>query len=415
MSKNSYIKNKISENEKKKKQKNKRISAIILLVFFSFCAIGSSFGIASFFGCQGVKEVSADSVNLIYDFKGSNIYHRTLGINPHAKFDPVGSTTYLSNFRFSLRGYNDVEENSYKTEIVFTTGYVQGDDDPYIIFGGPDPSPPVLERLPKDGSWTITQEKPTNDSFYDERFYNADFFCQQDTYDGPNDYNPSDAPFKCYFHMTVAYSNQSYFDANVVKVEFGHIKFNDRMDYEDYFYFTDTSEEVCLSWYNYKINYMRYYDNDGDYIEFQFPLYCGQKFDAQYLYDYRVYYLEPTDGVSSSDAYLQGVNKGYEQGKKDGLNEGYNKGYNYGKQDWYWAGYHEGLANNSDYTFVGLLGAAIDAPIIALFGDTVIDANGKTVRENGLLNFELLGMNLSAFLGGLLMASLVIAVIKLVL
>ena len=153
----------------------------------------------------------------------------------------------------------------------------------------------------------------------------------------------------------------------------------------------------------------------GDYIEFQFPLYCGQKFDAQYLYDYRVYYLEPTDGVSSSDAYLQGVNKGYEQGKKDGLNEGYNKGYNYGKQDWYWAGYHEGLANNSDYTFVGLLGAAIDAPIIALFGDTVIDANGKTVRENGLLNFELLGMNLSAFLGGLLMASLVIAVIKLVL
>ena len=404
MAKNDFIKIKLSEKEKKKKEKNKRISVIILLCFFTFCAIGSSLGIFSFFGCNAnVKEVKADTVNLSYEFKGSNLYFQTIGLYPNGYMDYIPSN-WTSNFRFSFTGFNDPIENSYRTDIVFTSGYNEYKWSPYNIYSfAQDFQAPFL--LPSDGSFSIYQKETDNDTFYHEEFLNYDFFCGFGV--------GADFKSRAFFRMVVKYSNQSYFDANVVKVVFGHFKFSTRDDFENYWY--DNSFYPDFSWFNVKFNYIRYYDNDGDYIEFQVPHYYGVAYDDQHLFDYRVYYLEQNGQLESSDAYLQGVNKGYEQGKKDGLDEGFKKGENFAKNTWYEAGFYDGVASKNDYTFVGLLGAVVDAPIIALFGDTVLDSEGNSVRVNGLLNFELLGVNLSSFLGGLLMASLIIAVVKLLL
>ena len=95
-----------------------------------------------------------------------------------------------------------------------------------------------------------------------------------------------------------------------------------------------------------------------------------------------------------SQGYSQGVADGYQNGLTDGEKVGYNKGYEYGEN----VGYNRGVGDSGEYTFLGLFTAVVDAPIKAFLG---------------LLDFEILGMDMQKFFLSILTAALCIAVYRL--
>lgn len=109
-------------------------------------------------------------------------------------------------------------------------------------------------------------------------------------------------------------------------------------------------------------------------------------------------------GLSSDNGDILGYNSGYQNGfnagKGQGYNDGYKNGYSVGKSEGKVIGRNEALASGNNYTFLGLLGAVVDAPITAI---------------SGLLNFNLLGFNMLNFFYALCTCALVIAVVRLIL
>ena len=144
------------------------------------------------------------------------------------------------------------------------------------------------------------------------------------------------------------------------------------------------------------------------------------------LIDYRNYIPADNDfyiagyNSASKGYYDNGYNKGYSVGK----DEGYKSGYSTGDAK----GYQRGLNDSNNYSFLSLFGAIFDAPIQALFGGTqrlpagtkITDSSGKTitltsdtiVNRGGMLNFNLMGVNLSGFVLALFSLSILIVVIK---
>lgn len=144
------------------------------------------------------------------------------------------------------------------------------------------------------------------------------------------------------------------------------------------------------------------------------------------LIDYRNY--KPLD----NDFYVAGYNaagdtnynNGYNVGYSNGEKAGYNTGFTAGDSK----GYQRGLSDSNNYSFFSLFGAIFDAPIQALFGGTqrlpagtkITDSTGKTitltsdtiVNRGGMLNFDLMGVNLSGFVLALFSLSIIIIVIK---
>lgn len=144
------------------------------------------------------------------------------------------------------------------------------------------------------------------------------------------------------------------------------------------------------------------------------------------LIDYRNY--KPLDNdfyvagynSASSGYYDTGYNNGYSVGKTDGYNTGFSAGDA--------QGYARGLESANTYSFLSLFGAIFDAPIKAIFGGTstlpagtkITDSNGNTitlqstttVSRGGLLNFNLMGVNLSGFVLALFSISIIVVVIK---
>lgn len=136
--------------------------------------------------------------------------------------------------------------------------------------------------------------------------------------------------------------------------------------------------------------------------------------------------------ANTSEAfYTDGFNKGYDRGYSEGIKDYkqtmyqdyeamYNKGYNdgvascedssgekfqkkydegfvAGKSAGYSSGYTAGAASAQNYTFMGLLGAVVDAPIKAF---------------TGLLDFDILGVNMSSFVLSMLTLSVIVIIIK---
>ena len=98
------------------------------------------------------------------------------------------------------------------------------------------------------------------------------------------------------------------------------------------------------------------------------------------------------------NVYYQGdmLAAAVDSAKKDGYNRGYQEGKVAGRE----VGYQEGIKDNGDYTFMGLLGAVFDAPIQAF---------------KGLLSFEVLGVNMTAFVSSLFGLAVILLIIKLIL
>lgn len=93
--------------------------------------------------------------------------------------------------------------------------------------------------------------------------------------------------------------------------------------------------------------------------------------------------------VKSQEAYDNGFSAGVNSiNKNDIFNQGYTKGFS------------EGSAEGSNYTFMSLLGAVIDAPISAF---------------TGMFDFTLLGVNLRSFILAMLTLAIVIVLIRIAL
>lgn len=101
-------------------------------------------------------------------------------------------------------------------------------------------------------------------------------------------------------------------------------------------------------------------------------------------------------GLTSNQSVIVGYNSGYNVG----LNDGYGNGYSVGLSEGKTIGYNMGVTSANNYSFLGLFGAVVDAPITAL---------------SGLLNFDLLGFNMLNFFYALCTCALVIAVVRMIL
>lgn len=92
-------------------------------------------------------------------------------------------------------------------------------------------------------------------------------------------------------------------------------------------------------------------------------------------------------------------NLGFEQGYKKGLEEGNRNKEAYGQAQKE-AGKQEGIAQANDYSFTSLISAVFDVPIQTLFG---------------MLNFNILGVNVLTFITSILSIMLLVFIIKLIL
>lgn len=159
-----------------------------------------------------------------------------------------------------------------------------------------------------------------------------------------------------------------------------------------------------------------YTDNNGKHFYIFFEL--NDEYNPTGSIDYislteRTYYFanssvspDPVDpSPNPSDSNYQA---GYEQGYYDGSNssyqtgfgDGYNDGRAVGYDDGYHSGYSAGVLNANDYSFLGLIGAVVDAPV-----NTFVS----------LLNFEIFGFNFLSCLTGILTIALIITIVRFIL
>lgn len=111
--------------------------------------------------------------------------------------------------------------------------------------------------------------------------------------------------------------------------------------------------------------------------------------------DYKNSILTEIDAI-----YRNGYNDGItasENSSGENLQKKYDEGFVAGKTAGYSSGYTAGAASQQNYTFMSLLGAVVDAPIKAF---------------TGLLDFDVLGVNMSSFVLSMLTLSVIVIIIK---
>lgn len=204
-------------------------------------------------------------------------------------------------------------------------------------------------------------------------------------------------------------------------------------------YNTDTKVETITNIRNGSFKVTANYDKDTNVYQFTVPdnklFLLNENYNKSYDM-FRSYVVQQdyknTKIPSDNALYLNGYqsaskdfyNNGYNDGVAAGEKSGYNKGFTAGDAQ----GYNRGVEVGGNYSFLGLFGAIFDAPINALFGGTttlpagttITDKNGNTttllssatVHRAGLLNFEVMGVNLSGFVLAMFSLSIIVVVIK---
>lgn len=114
-----------------------------------------------------------------------------------------------------------------------------------------------------------------------------------------------------------------------------------------------------------------------------------------------IYNLPMLDNNLTYNAgFDSGYQTGYDKGALDGNQTGFNQGYSEGSSVGYNKGYSAGINDSNQYTFMSLIGAVFDAPISAF---------------RGLFNFEILGVNMTAFVSSLFALAVIVVIIKIAL
>ncbi len=117
------------------------------------------------------------------------------------------------------------------------------------------------------------------------------------------------------------------------------------------------------------------------------------------------------------DGYRTGSDMGYEHGRQDGLELGYNNGYQQGEVDGYYNGSQDGYREGEKYGWDNGFGAGQDdmAKTSSTFKDVVFAIfDAPTRLIDGMLNFDIFGINLAGLVKTLLTLA-VVAVILVVL
>lgn len=137
-------------------------------------------------------------------------------------------------------------------------------------------------------------------------------------------------------------------------------------------------------------------NGSNSYIRIPYDVYGVLVFSYHNADDYyHAYHINLVYYPATS--YSEGYDAGFLAGQSDINTQQY---YNYGYSQGFSAGEISGAANANNYTFLGVIGAVIDAPIAGL---------------KGLLNFNLLGYNMQGFVLALLTLSVIILIIRLIL
>lgn len=114
---------------------------------------------------------------------------------------------------------------------------------------------------------------------------------------------------------------------------------------------------------------------------------------------YRSYFLNNPSTFTDNETYNAGFSRGMSEGLAANQQSIYNSGFNSGKSLGYSIGYQEGVDDSAEYTFLGLLGAVVDAPVQTFIG---------------LLNFEILGFNFLSFLTAIFTIGLIFFIVRFV-
>lgn len=202
----------------------------------------------------------------------------------------------------------------------------------------------------------------------------------------------------CSMFIPVQLYNYSSVDTNINSLCYFAMRFDNSQDISNYRLISDVasfdivSVEIgnSLNWSygdaygssliagsNYRFNYVIYRSALGSSYLFAFG--CSTDVNTIYLWDDRNYYLNNDVNVNLPS-----------------YDSGYNRGFNDGKS----VGYNLGLTDGSDYSFLSLIGAVVDAPLNVF---------------KSLFNFEILGFNLLAFITGLITLAIIIWIVKLIL
>lgn len=156
---------------------------------------------------------------------------------------------------------------------------------------------------------------------------------------------------------------------------------------------TDIVPDTGVSFTGWKYFELSYFTSDGGVFAF----YVASPFTTE-QYPLRTYYFN--DNFEDLDGYGQGYNDGYNNGYSSGEDIGYNQGFSSGRNIGYADGYNQGTATANEYTFLGLIGAVVDAPVTAFMS---------------LLNFEIFGFNMLRLVTGLFTLAIIIMVVRLIL
>lgn len=121
------------------------------------------------------------------------------------------------------------------------------------------------------------------------------------------------------------------------------------------------------------------------------------------------------EGVLSREVYTNGYNYGYDVGIDEGYNNGYDvgidegrdegyalgfqdgaeQGYDEGYETGYQSGYNNGLLEEGDFSWYGLVSSVFDAPLRILIGTWQKNAQGEYELVGGMLNFDMPGLNVN--------------------
>lgn len=361
-------------SKKEKKKNTRKVAGIVLLCLMAFWSLASILGVFGFVQ-NNCKTAKADSVQVGYKFNSSNIYTVCAQL-------PVENwnNTFLYNGRIPVSAYTGESNRFINFRFNAESGF--GDFGIRITFdfisyqnNTPSELHPYLIGHPGISSGVNTDAGTVNGFYLEENetcaigLLNEDFFP-----DGPSIGSSS---FSGFFEFYISPG----FNCDVVSARYYGEQISDMP------VATGSNVFDCA-------NYFYYYDSNGNYLRLTSRFTSNPIYQNQFIYKDRYYYL--TSETTGQIQFNLGKEQGVEEGKQIGYKNGYDVGYTAGKN----VGFNDGVASANNYSFLGLMGAIVDAPISAI---------------SGLFNFNILGINLWTFFTGLLTCALIIAVIRLIL
>lgn len=357
----------------------KKVAVIILAILMIVWTVASvlSFGIF----VKDCTEVKADSVEVGYTYESGNIFVPTGQLTRSAvngQFATNINLSYLTGANSNLNFRMQISSQRVLMRSVVNITFV------YSYSGA---SYEQLQMYDYNGRNITDSGLMVNESENSPIFTNP---AEQSAFTAVCflGYLNGSSTLTNRYEAFVAFFAQPLFNCNVVQIDYNSV-------------YLDNSSNSLLKG-AYVCNYITYTDFNGYKLWVCFYAAVSERYLPSASFTPRTYYLDNSSLTDASyqEGFLAGQNEGYqsgyEQGKTDGLKTGTENGYNNG----YYEGRRDGIASANDYTFLGLLGAVVDAPLQAL---------------RGLLNFNLLGFNMANFFFALITLALIIMVIRLVL